>query len=261
MSLSLRQICLVAAELEPAIHDLKTILGVEVCYVDPHVDIFGVENSLLAVGTNFIEVVAPILENTAAGRYLERRGGDGGYMIITQAGSAEYQKACRKRAETMGIRVAWEAPHDTGNYMQFHPADTGGSFFELDWDENNDHQGNWAPAGGSGWESSVDTDVVRAIKAAELQSPDPETLAERWSAIADIPIRRNAAGNPQMQLNNATIRFVETADGRGEGLGAVDIEVADGQRLLNTARARGLDATDTQVIICGTRFNLVSNAD
>ena len=45
MSLTMRQICLVAAELKPAIHDLKTILGVEVCYVDPHVDIFDVENS------------------------------------------------------------------------------------------------------------------------------------------------------------------------------------------------------------------------
>jgi hypothetical protein len=60
-----------------------------------------------------------------------------------------------------------------------------------------------------------------------------------------------------MQLNNATIRFVEAADGRGEGLGAVDIEVADGQKLLNTARGRGHDTTDAQVIICGTRFNLV----
>lgn len=257
MSLTLRQICLVAAELKPAIHDLKTILGVEVCYVDPHVDIFGVENSLLALGTNFIEVVAPIRKQTAAGRYLERRGGDGGYMIITQASSAEYQKTCRKRAEKMGIRVAWEATHNTGNFMQFHPADTGGSFFELDWDEINDHQGNWAPAGGTGWKSFVKTDAVVAIKAAELQSPDPDTLAKRWSAITDIPIQRNAAGHPQMHLNNAAIRFVEVTDGRGEGLGAIDIEASDPQQLLQAAMEREFRTSDTQVIICGTRFNLV----
>ena len=42
MSLTLRQICLVAAELKPAIDDLKSVLGVEVCYVDSHVEIFGV---------------------------------------------------------------------------------------------------------------------------------------------------------------------------------------------------------------------------
>lgn len=257
MSLTLRQICLVAAELRPAIHDLKTILGLEVCYVDPHVDIFGVENSLLPIGTNFIEVVAPIREKTAAGRYLERRGGDGGYMIITQAGGEEYQKACRQRAEKMGIRVAWEATHDTGNYMQFHPADTGGSFFELDWDVNNDHHGNWAPAGGTGWESFVNKNVVVAIKAAELQSPDPEALARRWSAITDIPIQPNAAGYPEMSLNNAAIRFVDVQDGRGEGLGAIDIEASDPQHVLEAAEKRAVKSLDTQVIICGTRFNLV----
>ncbi len=257
MSLTLRQICLVAAELKPAIHNLKTILGVEVCYVDPHVDIFGVENSLLALGTNFIEVVAPIREKTAAGRYLERRGGDGGYMIITQAGSAEYQKACRKRAEKMGIRVAYEDTHATGNFMQFHPADTGGSFFELDWDEHNDHQGNWAPAGGTGWESFVKTDVIAAIKAAELQSPDPDALARRWSAITDIPVQPGPAGHPQMQLNNGAIRFVEITDGRGEGLGAIDIEAGDSQQLLQAAEQCGFRISDTQVIICGMRFNLV----
>jgi hypothetical protein len=93
--------------------------------------------------------------------------------------------------------------------MQFHPADTGGSFLELDWDENNDHQGNWAPAGGTGWESFVKTDVVTAIKAAELQSPDPDALSERWSVITDIPIQTDPAGHLQMQLNNAAIRFAE----------------------------------------------------
>ena len=257
MSLTLRQICLVAAELRPAIQDLKSILGLEVCHVDPNVVIFGVENSLLAVGTDFIEVVAPIQENTAAGRYLERRGGNGGYMVITQAGSADYQKACRKRAAEMGIRVAWEAPHGTGNYMQFHPADTGGSFFELDWDENNDHQGNWAPAGGSGWESFVKTDVVAAITAAEIQSPDPEPLAQRWSAITDIALRQNDSGHLEMPLRNAVIRFVEATDGRGEGLGAIDIKANDPKRLLQSADQRGLKTSESQVTICGSRFNLV----
>ena len=140
--------------------------------------------------------------------------------------------------------------------MRFHPADTGGSFFELDWDENNDHQGNWAPAGGTGWESFVKTDVVTAIKAAELQSPDPDALAERWSAITDIPMQPGPDRHPQMPLNNAAIRFVEATDGRGEGLGAVDIEAGDPQKVLQTAEQRGFRTSDTQLIICGTRFNL-----
>ena len=257
MSLTLRQICLVAAELRPAIDDLKNVLGVEVGYVDPHVVVFGVENSLLAVGTDFIEVVAPIQEGTAAARYLKRRGGNGGYMVITQADSAENQAACRSRAENMGVRVAWEMPHDTGNYMQLHPADTGGSFLEIDWDEKNDHQGHWPPAGGSGWEAHIKTDVVSGILAAELQSPDPAALAERWSAVIGAPLGKDASGRLELRLNNATLRFVEDTDGRGEGLGGIDIEVADKDRVLKAAEERGLKVSDARVDVCGVRFNLM----
>jgi hypothetical protein len=255
MPLTLRQICLVAEELDPAVNDLKGVLGIDVGYIDPHVDIFGVKNSLLPVGTNFIEIVSPVKDNTAAGRYLKRRGGNGGYMIITQTDSAETQTACRSRAEKMGVRVAWEFPHETGRYMQLHPADTGGSFFEVDWDEKNDHQGHWPPAGGVGWEKFIRTDVVSAIKGAELQSPDPSALAERWSAIADLPLHRDAAGRTEMRLNNAVIRFVEAEDGRGEGLGGIDIEVKSPERLLAAAEQRGMKTSFTQVTICGVRFN------
>src|SRR5258708_2227746 len=78
MSIRLRQICLVAEKLAPAIADFKAVLGLEVCFKDPEVAVFGLENSLMPVGSNFIEVVAPVKENTAARRYLKRRNGDGG---------------------------------------------------------------------------------------------------------------------------------------------------------------------------------------
>lgn len=257
MSLTLRQICLVAEKLQPVIDDLKAVLGLEVCYVDPGVATFGLKNSLLPVGTNFLEIVSPVQENTAAGRYLQRRNGDGGYMVITQADSVEMHAAVRMQAEKMGIRIAMEAEHETGKYMQLHPGDTGGAFFEIDWDENNDHRGHWMPAGGNNWKAFVNTDIVSTIKAAELQSPDPVSLAQRWSAIAGIPLQKDAAMNLEMPLNNAVIRFIEATDGRGEGLGGIDIGVIDRESLLRNAEERGLRTSDSQVIICGLRFNLV----
>src|SRR5258708_8987092 len=84
MSIRLRQIALVANTLAPVIDDLKAVFGLEVCYIDPGVGVFGLENSLLPVGNNFIEVVAPIKDGTAGGRYLKRRGGDGGLLGICQ---------------------------------------------------------------------------------------------------------------------------------------------------------------------------------
>jgi hypothetical protein len=256
MSLTLRQICLVAEKLQPVLDDLKAVFGIEVCYVDPRVEVFGLENFLMPINTNFIEVVAPVREKTAAGRYINRRGGDGGYMVITQADNAEIQAACRMRAEKMGIRVAWERQHENGSNMQLNPADTGGSFFVINWDKSNDPSGNWMPANGIAWKKHMRTNVVADITGVEIQSDDPAVLAERWSAIAGIQLRTNAQGHLEMPLNNAVIRFVEAVDGRGEGLGGIDIKAVDSAKLIKAANDRGLKTTDSQVVICGVRFNL-----
>ena len=74
MPIRLRQICLVAEKLVPVVNDLKSIFGLEVCFVDPAVKVFGLENSLFPIGNNFLEVVCPIQDDTAAGRYIKRRG-------------------------------------------------------------------------------------------------------------------------------------------------------------------------------------------
>ena len=74
MWLRLRQIALVAEELAPTVDDLRAVLGLEVCFNDPGVKTFGLENALLPVGNQFLEVVAPIEEGTAGGRYLRATG-------------------------------------------------------------------------------------------------------------------------------------------------------------------------------------------
>jgi len=60
-----------------------------------------------------------------------------------------------------------------------------------------------------------------------------------------------------LRTSPKSIRFVEEADGRGEGVGGIDIEAVDPEKLLQAAEDRGMRISDTQVIICGVRFNLV----
>jgi hypothetical protein len=256
MSIHLRQICLVAEKLAPVIDDLKGIFGLEACYIDPGVGTFGLENTLLPVGTDFLEVVAPVEENTAAGRYLARRGGDGGYMVITQVDAHDEQGACKARAAENDVRVAWEREGASSHIMQLHPGDMIASFFEIDWDRNADFEGNWEPAGGMGWRDAVRTDVVSGFRAVELQGPDPEALATLWSRIAGIEfaLRDDALVMP---LRNVEIRFVEAVDGRGAGLGGIDVSVANRDHVLAEARKRDCYVSDEQVLVCGTRFNLV----
>ena len=252
MWLRLRQIALVARQLAPVVDDLSAVFGIEVAYRDPGVAAFGLENAVFPIGSQFLEVVAPVREGTAGGRYLERRGGDGGYMVILQCDEHAPRK---RRVAELGIRKAFAQDEPEYRLMQLHPRDTGGSFLEIDEQiGGEDPNGPWQPAGRD-WRAAVRTDVVRAIAAAEIQADEPSALAGRWGEILEIPVERNGAAS--LRLDNATIRFVAATDGRGEGLGGVDLVVADRARLLAAAERRGCRSGDGHVLLCGTRFRIV----
>jgi hypothetical protein len=187
MWLRLRQIALVAQELAPVEQDLIDVLGVEVCYRDPGVGHFGLENALFPIGNQLLEVVAPVQENTAGGRYLQRRQGDGGYMVITQCDDHAPRRA---RVESLGVRIVNQFETDEFRNMQMHPKDTGGSFFEIDEQVGagaHDADGPWEPAGDN-WQRARHTQRVTGIAAAELQCDDPAAVAARWGQIAELPV-------------------------------------------------------------------------
>ena len=256
MGIHLRQVALVASKLAPAVDDLRAIFEIEVCHVDPGLAIWGLENALLPVGRKFIEVVAPTKAGTAAGRYIERRGGDGGYMVICQADSRDTQAGCRQRAIALNVRVAYESDERDGfNLMQLHPRDLEAAFFEIDWDAGEDFNGRWEPAGGTEWTRHIRTSRVQDIAGVELQCEDPPALAQKWARIAgaEVDLRHD---HPQVALGNASLRFVEITDGRGPGLGGVDLVVTDCAAILNDARSRGCDVNGNLVTVCGTRFYL-----
>ena len=257
MWIRLRQIAVVTEDLRKSALDIGTVLGVEACFTDPGVKQFGLKNMLWPVGTQFLEVVTPIADGTAGGRYIERRGGDSGYMFITQVDDVARRRA---RADELGIRIAFDLHHpDEGHDgIQLHPGDTGGTFFEMDqmtMPGGDAVGGPWYPAG-KNWEPYVRTDVVGGISAAEIQSPEPGPLAERWSAMAEIDLGTDAEGRPEIQLDNASVRFVEETDGRGEGLGGIDVIANDWEAILEGARARGCYVSDEEVSVAGLRVYL-----
>ena len=255
MSIHLRQICLVARHLAPVQADLEAVFSLKPAYHDDAVAKWGLENVLMPVGSQFLEVVAPTQPDTAAGRYLDRRGGDGGYMVICQVPTRDEQAAARARAAERGVRVAFEAERGAWNIMQLHPRDLGAAFFEIDWDEQADMTGNWMPAGGTGWRDAVSTEVVNAIASVELQGPDPMTLAGLWGHIAASPVVMDGA-TPTVSLANATLRFVPDTDGRGPGLGGLALRTTDAGRLAAQADARGCRGPDGTMTVCGTRFTI-----
>ena len=253
MWLRLRQICLVAEELAPVVADLEAVFDIEACFNDPGVGRFGLENALLPIGNQLLEVVAPVEENTAGGRYIERRQGEGGYMVIHQC---DDMRPRRQRVDDLGIRLVNEFERDGFQNMQLHPKDTGGSFFEIDCQKDDmAPDGKWHPAGGN-WQRCRRTDVIDGIVAAEIQSPRSAEIAARWSEIAEIPLR-DADGVPTMPLQNADVRFVSPSDGRPEGLGGIDVRAVDAERARSAAGDRGCLGDDGVILICGTRFRLI----
>ena len=133
----LRQIALVASDLQKSKELLTHILGTEVCYIDPGVGQWGLENFLVPVGGEIIEVVSPKEPGpgTQAGRLLEKKG-DGGYMLIMQTEDA---KKRRDWILEKGLgKVIWEHAHESpdgvegkGMSVQYYPKGIAGMFSTL----------------------------------------------------------------------------------------------------------------------------------
>ena len=97
----LRQIALVAKDLEPVAAQLNAVFGLRVAFRDPAVATFGLVNAVMPVGGEFLEIVQPVTIDASAGRYLTRRGGDAGYMLIFETPDASVH---RVRLMAQGLR-------------------------------------------------------------------------------------------------------------------------------------------------------------
>jgi hypothetical protein len=252
MWLRLRQIALVAHELAPVEKEIIEVLGVAVCYRDPGVASFGLENALFPIGNQLLEVVAPVEETTAGGRYLARRGGNGGYMVITQCDDHDPRRA---RVSELGVRLVADQDGPEYRLMQLHPKDTGGTFFEIDeqlGDAAHEEDGPWHPAGPN-WQRAKQTGRVAGIVGAEVQCDDPAKVAERWAEIAEIELQGTT-----MQLQNAEVRFVSISDGRPEGLSAIDVVANDREAIIAAAAIVDGVISEHQIELCGLRINLLN---
>src|SRR5213080_3152810 len=251
--LRLRQICLVARELEPVVDDIRAILGLEICYRDSGVAKYGLVNALLPIGTSFLEVVAPVEPNTAAGRFLDRSGGNGGYMAIFDCEDPERR---RRHAETIGIRIANVIEHEDYLGIQLHPRDCRAAMIEFNHTRGGDAlTGAYHPAGPD-WRAAVRSDRARALIATEIETPEPESLARHWGNILELSVR-GGARDPTIELaHGGTIRFVRVPEGCTECLDGLKVEVADVTRACAQAAARGYQIDGDSFHLAGVHFRL-----
>src|SRR5215470_3726425 len=229
----LRQICLVAPRLEPVISDIAAIMGLSVCYRDGNVAKYGLENALLPVDTILLEVVAPFREGTAAGRFIEKTGGRGGYMAIFCCDDPDAHGA---RANAMGVRTANRITHAPYHGVQLHPRDCRAAFIEFNHTDGSDDVLGAYPPAGPDWQKHIKKEVTQAITGVEMQSSDPQGLAEHWGKIIGVGVSKGTNGAAELKLPNSTFRFVK---GPADIMSALEFRVADVAKVSEAAKSRG----------------------
>lgn len=253
----LRQIAFAARELAPAEDALLYVLGLETGFRDPGVGKFGLHNAVIPVGGNFLEIVAPVQEGTTAGRFLDRRDGDAGYMVILQNEDA---MPLRERAEKLGIRIVWRHDNAGECASHFHPVDVGGVILSVDsFPQAQDlmvENAFWRWAGPE-WESHVGRDVIAAMTGVELVNADPAKQAADWSSLLGLPALAKDDGFDIAMSDGGVIRFRPTLPGQLPGIRALDFRPADKAECLRRAAERGLLCGGDWFELMQVRCNLV----
>ena len=217
----LRQVALVGADLDSVVTTLGDVFGLRVCFIDPGVGAFGLHNALMMIGDQFLEVVSPTEDGTTAGRLLEKRSGDGGYMAIYEVDDLDRRV---EHLQANGVRIVWsgDLPDIRGRHL--HPRDVGGALVSIDQPVPN---GSWT-WGGPDWIAHQNTAVVSGIAGVTVGATHPDAMQSRWQ---------------QLEIDSS-VRFVQ-AGPRGEGIDGVDLVATD--------RSRAGEVHS----ICGTTFTLV----
>lgn len=221
----LRQVALAAGDLAKTTKSLEEAFGWPPPFHDPGVGEFGLENSVFAAGDTFIEVVSPVREGTTAARYLERRGGDSGYMAIFQMDDLD---AARSRVDDAGMRVVWKVDLDDIAGTHLHPKDTPGAIVSLDWADPADTW-RWA---GPAWTRRSSANSCPALTGLEIEVKDPAGAAQRWASALGVEVRDGGRGDALVELASAaqTLRFVPVTGDRGEGITEVQLGPPGGSR-------------------------------
>jgi Glyoxalase-like domain len=201
----LRQAVLAAHDLDAVAAALRSRLGLGEPYADPGVAYFGLRNAVFALGDTFLEVVSPTRPDTSAGRLLERRGGDCGYMLMFQIADLA---AARRRAAGEGVREVFEVSVKDMAEVHLHPADMRGAIVSLS-QPRPPEAWRW---GGEDWRER--SAPVR-LAGATLGVADPEAVGARWGKVIGAPPSEAGIRFVRHPTEAGPVEFVLAGEGHG----------------------------------------------
>jgi len=251
MALHIRQIVLAARDLRATVAQLQSVLGVNVCYHDPEVGKFGLENALMTIGhesgVQFLEVVSPIQDNTTAGRHLDRHG-DSGYMLILQTDDLARDRA---RLNKLGVRIVWESTHSDISAVHLHPKDIGAAIVSID-QPIPPESWRWA---GPDWQRHVLKTGAQRVTSTTIAAQDPVAMSQRYATVLGTNTPVVASDTSRIDIQHGVLNFVAA---QSDVLAGFGIKIPNVQEAISAACKQGLPVVGNTVTICGTRFELSS---
>lgn len=201
----LRQVVIAARKLRPVAHEIEQHLGLSHPFRDPGVGFFGLENAVFNAGDSFVEVVAPVQDGTAVGRFLDRTGGDGGYMVMFEVAD---EAATRRRLADLGVRVVFDHTEPDTVDLHLHPKDVPGAIVALDVCSP---AGSWR-WGGPAWTATVPAHAPGGVRSITIAADDPDDVRRRWADVLGVD-----GGGTDLALDGGRqrMRFVTAAQRQG----------------------------------------------
>ena len=225
------------------IEQLRQILSLGRGFVDPGVAAFGLTNGVFALGDQFLEVVVPVEDETAAGRFIDRTGGQGGYMAIFQTDDLA---SVRQRADALEIRRVWDVDLSEISASHLHPADIGGAIVSVD---EARPAASWL-WGGPDWEKTARPGRIRSLI---VSAKDPEALSARWGAVLGLSPQTTSQGVFELALADSVVRF---EPGEQDRLIAYDLVHPDAAACLARAQAADLVCDETSFSFAGVSISI-----
>lgn len=206
---------------------LQDVLGLGDGYVDPGVGEFGLTNGVFSLGDQFLEVVVPVETGTAAGRFMDRTGGLGGYMAIFQTDDLDQ---VRHRADALKIRRVWNIDLPEISASHLHPADIGAAIVSID-EARPASAWRW---GGPNWR---ETSRHGRLVGLTIIARAPENLSQAWGEVLGVTPRAQGHDIWDIELDQGTVRVMP---GDRDYLSLYELEHPDPLACLARAQAHGL---------------------
>ncbi len=223
----IRQVVLLVPDLDAALDEARSAFGFAPGARDAaSMAELGFEHEVCAFGDTFVEICAPLSEDSVPGRLVARRGAIG-YMLVVQV--PDLQVAV-DRAAAADLAPLFAQDFEGNRISQWHPKSLG-TLAELD-EISPPESWHFAPR----VFDASSTDVARDVVAADIAVPDPTATARAWSHVLGV----EPADATSFALGPTVLRLVPAA-GEATGLVAVDVVAADASRIGDVIHLGGVD--------------------